>query len=354
MFLKSLTKKSFCIIVIINIFLFSCSTSVEKLQSTNPEFYYDIIGKWYILSNEKSGEIFAALSFNNDGTITGDVQSFFGYTKASWNVLRKEGGYNARGYVNIVLSNDAKDIQNTSIFYTKDKNRELTGLNPDYLIFIPPFTICQYSVFSAQSAKSVKSYVFSKDLTAINNFKNVKNDKEKWSQVNKDSVKGHLDFLRNAQSQEFKSEAEKSFHTLLDKKVIKYLNKYHKEYAGYSNFEIQGVSSNAFDGSKDECKFFEMVKINVLGVDPFGRKVGFKLRKSIYYDGAFELVTADDKVIITLKPSPAKNKLVVVDLISNYQKAPPQFFGVALQSIVAVVNQYPPNERIDVDLLEEL
>jgi hypothetical protein len=71
-------------ILFIFAFLISCVSAGESLKKTDLKMYNDIIGTWYIFSTENPGEIKYTISFNENGTITGDADSLFGFTDVRW------------------------------------------------------------------------------------------------------------------------------------------------------------------------------------------------------------------------------------------------------------------------------
>ncbi len=355
--------KKFTYILLASLII-GCSSPGSQLKKVLPQSYNDIIGKWYILSQKKVGKIYT-LSFNDNGTITGDVFALFENAKPRWrleiysnsipsdNCTRDQYGYIICEGRLAVYSSDSRSRTNADeLIFTDNKNSiDTGGIDSIYLDSIPPLKILQikYEV----NKHTTEYFVFSRDPRVINNFRENKsaelnNENKVWERLNKNSVKRHIDFLQKVKNTNIKSEAENSLHKLLDKKVIKFLQTHHKGYAGYCNYDV------IFDNGNQLCKFYEFLRIPVLAKNPnSGDKATILIKRNNSYANGFDLIYRlnGQDLIVSLKPY--KNKLVAMGL-RNDDEGSPDGWERAFSALAQSMQVFPILTHIDVELLENL
>ncbi len=345
--------------------IIGCSSPGSQLKNLSQSWYNDVIGKWYILPQKKDGRLYT-ISFNHNGTITGDVEALFGNPKPRWRLEFYSNSFPASGHCTrdqfgymtcegrlAVYSSDSRSRTNADVLFYTDNKRfiDTDEIDNTYLESIPPLKILQikYEV----NKNSTEYFVFSRDLSVINNFKENKsselnNEKKVWEKLNKYSVKKHIEFLQNAKNADIKSEAEKSLHTLLDKKVIKFMQANLKGYSNYWNYDI------SFENGEQFCKFYEFMRVPVIAKNPnSGEKATISIKRNNSFANGFDLIYRfkGQDLIISLKPY--KNKLVAMSLRRDDDETP-QGWEYAFSSLAKSMQVFPILSHIDVDLLENL
>lgn len=121
------------------LFIMNCASPGEKLKKENPELYKDIVGKWYILSPTKPGEIIYTISFNEDGTVTGN---FFKYKKTGWSgtVYTTNGYVTERGLFTVYdLDSDPRSYHSSGINIYYNSKKVIADFDQDspYFRYIP-------------------------------------------------------------------------------------------------------------------------------------------------------------------------------------------------------------------------
>lgn len=96
-----------------------------------------------------------------------------------------------------------------------------------------------------------------------------------WEVLNKNSISEHIDFLKKVKSTELNTLAKTSLYSLLDKKIIKYIQKEFKSYSQYSNKMI------IYEDGTEMCKFYEFLKMPILFKSKTsGEKTNFSIEKN--------------------------------------------------------------------------
>jgi hypothetical protein len=336
-------------------FIISCvsTTTGGQLKQSNPVMYDDIIGTWYILSNENPGEIKYTISFNDNGSVTGDID-LFGFKDVNWSETEfaLNSDYDNINYriFKIYNLNNTFEIYYDVDKYEKDSAFEYPNINPAYLNYIPSLKIMQIR----KEEGKIESFVYSRNLNIINNLKkaffaNIENDKKKWNSLDKNSLAGHIAFLKSVKHPELKSKAQQSLNDLLDKKTIRYIQKEYKVYSKYLNSMIVYV-----DGTK-MCKFYEFLKIPILFKNKTsGEKINISFKKNKSFENGFDIVCQINGKELNITFKPYKDKIVLVGLSSGYQ-VNPKGWENAVSTISLSWNKYPDDlASIDLDLLENL
>lgn len=368
---ESLMIKNFKFITLlfISTFIISCTSFGENLKKSNPDLYNDIVGTWYILSSDNPGEVMYTITFNEDGTVSGDTTSLFGYKEARWigkiyvghsvssvdGVATNNGWLISKGNFSVFNTNTTNIAMSEKIFYSNSKyGLSTNNINFQYLTSIPPLNIMKIEYQSTNIRE--KFFVFSRDLKIVNSLKvkflkdseNILSEKKNWEKLNKQSIFEHITFLKNVTDINLKSNAETSLNELLDKKIFKYIQKNFKTYSKYSDKMI------VYEDGTEVCKLYELLRNTILGKNNIsGEKNSIHFNRNKEYDNGFDIVVGidDDNLIFNFKPY--KNNLVIMGLSKNY-KPTPKGWEYALKIGLEIMIKYPKLESIDVDLLEKL
>lgn len=351
--------KCYALLLSFTLFLACATTPGDNLKQSEPEKYDDIIGTWYILSKEKTGEIIFQITFNDDGTVTGDTTKLFGFVEARWNNNNKEkyksvDGKKVREGHLIVNDPNNKDYMSSSfITYTFNKiSKPNESINPIYLKYIPPLGVMEIKIGIGQSNKN--TYIFSRDQNTVNNIsktisEEIADETTNWKQLNKNSLNDHIIFLKSASSPEIRRQVEQSFRSLLDKKVINYLKQNFKSYSKYSEYMI------IYQNGNELCKLHEFLTLPIVSKNKHsGEKIDFTIKGNDSQKNVFDIICFINGKELNISLKPYKNKLVLVGLSSGYQVNPKSWeFGVS--AIASAWNKYPEDlDNIDIELLEKL
>lgn len=353
-----MNKKLSKLLIVVSIIILSCAPSSNQLKQTHPEMFDEIIGPWYILSSEKPGEIIYTITFNQNGSVTGDTKSLFGYTNTYWTYVDpnyEDTHIRKPSYIAIYefYNTDNGDVYGDRIYFTKDKNQfsDNNNINQTYLDSIPPLGIVKIDFRMKFSGE--KTYVYSHDIKVVNEIKSkysnrMLNDKNNWSKLNKNSVVEHITFLKSVYDDSLKSIAEESLHKLLDQKALKYIQKQFKQYSKYANSII------VFQDGTEVCHLYEFVKVVILGKNNVsGEKSTLNFIKNTKYENGFDVVIGFDGDEIIFNFKPYKNNLVIMGLTKSYS-VNPDGWEYAAKIAAEQFNTYPQLDYIDVDLLENL
>ncbi len=371
-------------ILLLSIFFTNCTSPGQQLRKYNPQMHDDIVGTWYVLSNDEPGKLKGEVSFNENGTVTDNFgilkqpkrRNFQNSKKITWDYkyyapyrgysLNGHRNYNAkRGrFVYEYKTGRGNLVSNVKInvFYrhTPSQLKEaLKRINSRYHNYIPPLKVMRIVYNSNFRGEATKQdvYLFSRNKEDIYNlFKKVEQDanteKQLWDSTNKESVcsavPSLVKFLKVANHEAFKNEAKERLNNLLDDKTKEYLKKYHHSFFQYANNEIAYR-----DGGSTNCKLFEFLRTPILGKNP---TTGLQSKVSIekINTDSFMLTLAiegEKSMYFTFRPY--KNKLIVTSLRQGYLKNPPRWEGL-FQIIISQLSQYPELDYINLDLIKKL
>lgn len=174
-------------------------------------------------------------------------------------------------------------------------------------------------------------------------------EKAKWEKLNKNSISEHIDFLKKVKSSDLNTLAKTSLYLLLDKKIIKYIQKNFKSYSKYSKNMI------VYEDGTEMCRFYEFLKTPILFKNKIsGERYDISIVKNDSIKNGFDVVCQVNGKELNISFKPYKGKLVLVGLSSGYQ-VNPNNWEVAVSTLAMAWNEYPEDlENIDVDLLEKL
>jgi hypothetical protein len=238
-------------------------------------------------------------------------------------------------------------ISPSEINYDIHKDNDEHNINKIYLDLTPPLKIMYIN-------KNQKYFIYSRDKDFASNLKSKFSDdfsaeKENWESINKQSISMHIDFLKDVKSKNIKKTAKLSLYDLLDKKIIKYIQKNFKSYSKYSENMI------VYEDGTEMCKFYEFLKIPILFKNKIsGEKYDFSIKKNNSIKNGFDIECHVNGKELNITFKPYKGKLVVIGLSSGYQ-VNPKSWEIAVSTIATAWNEYPEDiDNIDVDLLEKL
>ncbi len=340
--------------------LAACSTIGQKLLKSSQVMYEDICGNWYLLSNDKFGEVVNTISFNDDGTVTGDIQQVFGFDKLFWKTTYSSDDdsnyayqpYPAkhvmkRGLIEIYY--DRSNSCTIIYFFNNDnKNWNIPGI---YTQSIPPLGICEIEEKCSNNNRS--RYVYSKNIDELRTYTEQtleinKKDTENWKKVKKNSVKQLIAFINEVSNTELKENATGILHELLDKKVIKYISKEDKYLARHANSMI------IFENGNELCRLYEFIKLPVLLINNDSGIKPLTIQFNETGKDEFDLICTIERRDLTISFKRYKDKIVAVGIASG-RTINPNNWEVALITLAGKLNNYPESiNSIDVDLLENL
>jgi len=359
-----MNKKLSLILIISALVLFiKCESLNEKLKKEYPDLYKEIIGDWYILSNDELGEIIFTIKFNEDNTVSGDIEKIFRYRKAYWNIIDKQEPYGPKKVSLLIVynpneTNDKKEIvftydknniksSNSIIFYNGVAKENLEKLFEYYVDYMPPIgalTINNHREYS---------YFFTKDKTIIDEvIKNINNsvnkENEKWENLNKNSIKDHIEFITTSKYSNIREKAYESLYKLLDIKILKYVKLKYKKYEKYLDYTIVTI-----DG-EEICKLYEFLRKPILAINNnTGEKIKFEFVDNETKPYTFDIQTEFRGKYYSVTLKPYKNKLVAIKSQINYEENPKNWDFI-LKVIAEAFQIYPELQFIDVDLLENI
>jgi len=339
------------IILVVMIYSIALASTGSKLKKSNPEMYNDIVGTWYILSNENFGEVLFTITFNENGKVTGDINKIFSYKKVKWRAEHEKYSrewVEERGKFEIFSG----PWTYSRVNYSFESNNTIKHMPEIYLNFSPPVNVCEINEnCSVNNKTSFYAYVKNIDTLAEMKAKSeelLKVEKIKWSSLNKNSLKEMISFIKDLKSPELKKEASEELNKLLDKKVIKYIIKEDRYLSKHAESMV------IFQNGNQICKFYEFIKSPVLFVQ---KASGVKpITIAFNDDGSndFEMVCTIQGKNLRFTFKRHKGKVVLMGMASGFEVNPRNWEYAAI-SLAEAWNNYPEDvDYIDVDLLDGL
>jgi len=350
-------------------FMLSCASIGESLKKNDLSKYNNIIGSWYILSPENPGDIIAVVTFNDNGSISGDIEKVFGFKKAKWtDKIYTYDGWTTNSQCIGIYNLDIRDHYPAKLYfyktdlsnwkYFRDDSNE-GKYNNFYEGYLQTLNIIQYeydysNIMTEKYIRKRLQAVYTKDINISKNIQEeylVKNnnDSNNWVLVNKNSISEHINFLKSVKEPKLKSTAETSLHELLDKKVIKYIQNKYKPYTKYTDNMI------IYENGTEMCKFYEFLKMPIIFKNNVsGEKYDISIEKNDSITNGFDIICKVNGKELNISFKPYKSKLVLVGLSSGFQ-VNPKSWEFAVSTIATSWNKYPEDlDAIDVELLEKL
>jgi len=331
------------IISSLTIVLSGCSTTPgEKVKKQNVELYNKVIDvPISALSKEYFGKVESQILLNNDGSIYfyGNHALFLpdGVTDANWYFEDNKIYFNykkgkwLKGYFEFKDSYSGQPEE-----YANNKYASMMIIHTDIL--------------ADQSKKQTKypCAIGGRNLEFLKKSRaNVM-----WDNTDKDNYKSVLTYIKK-QKEVFEKdkeipnikEAKSLLHDLLDKKVKRYVKKYHRSFYKYVDSTIYYK-----DGTKS-YKFYQILRIPVLAINPkSGQKMDFNLK---WKSGKFDFIINNNGVKNYFTFKPYKGNITLVRYKAGFRVNPrnwEQGFAILANSF----KNFPDYDNIDTDLLDKL
>jgi len=314
---------------------------IKKIKDNQPKFYNDIIGTWYIFSNDDAPNTIHKITFSEDSKVTGDLKQFTGENIISWTPMIKTKDTSfIRGYFCLEDKNKKKIF----IKYL-GLNNQKDSINKRYKKTIPPLKVLSVSN-TIYNFRDKKHFVFSKNKEDIIRIQNkillaIKLENKKWNEVDENSMKSLVSILKNSHNIDHRKKALEMLKPLLDDKVKLYINKKYPHFSKYINSTIYYK-----DGTKS-FKFYQILRKPIISIFPHS---GYKVKFSIFKSSeGITLKIGKNEFYF----NPYKKNLTIVGCKIKWLRNPRNWEYI-FATLVKQTSTFPSTKYIDLELLEKL
>ncbi len=318
----------------------SCSSYNQYLKETDIKKYNSLCGKWYVLSAINPSDILFTFILKDNDSIENDdgfiaERCYGGKFKHYWiyngdhvieihNVIKNEDSVDTRFKYGI----DDDDLQNVnpSVVQMKDK----IGLG--------------------RNGKGTIGYFIAVKEENYNDLKNAiidynKNISIKWDNLNRTSIKDHVDFIKAIKDDKLIKMVTESLHLLIDQKVMLILESKYPKNKKVLNKQVR-VGDRTFD------KFYRYFISSLASIN---HESGYKINSSIIDNTtdssliAIEWQYAQD---VTFEFETEKNTMRLI----NVKRAGDTVEGwpIAIDALLSAFTEYPDINHIDYELLDSV